>query len=381
MGVRESGLAFLAGALPIFVIGFSYRATDNMVTTTLPLLGEYVFGLGTAYGGAAVTVYGVFGLTAIYLSSHLRASARRKAMIASTGTVTICCFLLAFSGAVSAAILGIAIGFSFGIVSPSIITSTSLVGGQRGERLIAIFTLGLSVSLVFGPLLESYLLTFGYSDVFLVFAIISSLAFLASWRIKFTDVARETPKPGAKAMSGVYAGLLVWSVFFLPFAALATFLPIFAARVFGTDAATSYAAFIPLFAVSLIARVYMTVRPFNKLRFPLLLSFVITSVGLLTMVVAPSFTLFLIVMALIGIPHGITYTLSLIMVSRTSGEDERNASVSRYSAYTYALYIPVPIVLGYEIELVGIQFSFLSLLVPSLVASILFVRLYGKNLV
>ncbi|MDG6957978.1 MAG: MFS transporter, partial [Nitrososphaerota archaeon] len=78
--------------------------------------------------------------------------------------------------------------------------------------------------------------------------------------------------------------------------------------------------------------------------------------------------------------HGITYTVSLIVVSRTSAEGERNAAVSLLSAYTNLVYVAVPVVMGYIIERAGIQPAFLLLLVPTVGFSILLLRRYRSQL-
>ena len=380
MGPKEAGRAFLMGALPILIIGIGGRATDNMVSTTLPLLGKYVFNLGTWYGGIATSVYGISGVFASYVvNPRISGGIRRRVFIASTGVIALFCLLLAVSDALTAMALGLLISFAFGLVYPSIITASSLAGGLKGERFLALFTLGLSTSLVLGPALETYVLGYSYVVVFVVFAAVSTVAFLASWRVTFVTVPMEAKKPGPSAKAGVLAGVLVSSVFFLPFAAFTAFLPIYAAQVFGTGASLAYASFVPLFTVSFLARAYMVAWPFKSFRFPILASIVITCLGILAMVAAPSFLVFLVVMAFIGIPHGITYTSALIIVSRKSEEGERNVAVSRFTAYSSLLGSLVPLGIGGAIELVGIHLSFLLLLLPALLCAALFIRWFWST--
>ncbi len=381
MGLKDSALAFLPGALSIFVVSACARATSNMVSTTIPILGKYIFGAGTLYGGAALSIYSAMGILANYLvAPRLSGEAQKRAVLASTAIIAVSALLLTYSDVVTALILGGVIGFAFGIVFPSIITAASLAGGYRGERLLAVFSTGLAVSLVFGPILESDILTFSYRLVFLVFSLVAGAMFLASWTVDFKSPPRHGPKVGPVSRSGIYAATLVSSVFYIPFAGFTAFLPIYAAQVFGTSAAASYLSFVPLFVVSLCFRAYMSVKPFRGLRAPVLASVLATSIGLVAMAVAPSYYVFLGAMALFGLPHGVTYTISLVMVSRTSPEGERGAAVSLLQAYTNIVYVAVPVALGYMIEVVGIRPSFLSLLVPTAAASLFLSKRYQSQL-
>ncbi len=375
MSSRGSTLAFLAGALPVFIISVGGRATDNMVSTTLPLLGIYVFGMGTVYGGIANSVYNFAGLLSTFVvNPRISGELRRRVFVAAGGAIVVSCLLLAVSDAVTAIALGFSISFCLGLVSPITVASISLGEKETAERLVALYALGLSTSLVLGPALESYLLNFGYTVVFVVFASVSAAAFIASWRMKFTSVPKETRSIGPSAKRGITGGLLLSSIFSIPFAALTAFLTIFAAQTFSVDAAIAYSSFIPLFVVSFFARAYMTARPFRGLKRPVIASTLVVGFGILGMVLAPSFSTFLVVMAFLGIPHGVLFTLSLIVVARTSGEDERNAAVSRLSAYSNVVSTLVPLVVGYAIEAAGIHLTFLFLLVPVLVTGYVFAR-------
>lgn len=379
--MRESGFAFLWGAVSIFVISACGRATSNMVSTTLPLLGKYVFGAGTFYGGAALSVYSLMGIAGNYfVSPRLSGRAQKTAVLASTAVVTASSALLTLSGPLTSVLLGGVIGFSFGIVFPSVITTASLAEGGQGERLLGLFSTGLAVSLVLGPLLEGYILAFSYREVFLVFSFIAAAMFFAAWKVDFGAHLSAGPRAGADSRKGIYAATLVSSVFYIPFAALTAFLPIYAAQVFGTDASVSYLTFVPLFAVSLCTRAYMTYRPFKGVRLPIFASVLMTVMGLVAMAVAPGYLFFLGAMALFGFPHGATYTISLVVVSRASTEGERNAAVSLLQAYTNVVYVVVPVVLGYLIGVAGIQASFLFLLVPTVATSLALSKMYGGEL-
>ena len=82
-------------------------------------------------------------------------------------------------------------------------------------------------------------------------------------------------------------------------------------------------------------------------------SILITALGILAMNFSPSYGVFLVVVAFFGVPHGITYTASLVVVSRTSTDEERSTAISRLSAYTNLPPVLVPVAIGYLIGAVG----------------------------
>lgn len=185
-------------AFPIFLIGLCARASSNMVQTTLPILGRYVFGLGPFYGGLAISVYNVLGIFGNYVvNPRLSGRTQRRSVLALTAAVAVSSLLLTFSGPVTAVILGGVIGFSFGIIFPSVITTVSLTGGKDGERLLALFTTALTMSLVLGPILESYILTFSYRLVFLFFSFVAAAMFLSSLKVRFATTSKQSLKTWA----------------------------------------------------------------------------------------------------------------------------------------------------------------------------------------
>jgi hypothetical protein len=176
------------------------------------------------------------------------------------------------------------------------------------------------------------------------------------------------------------AAILSSAVFTVPYAALSTFLPVYSSLVFGIPTALAFTSFIPLYVVSLLVRSYMATTRFQGLAVPVFASIAITFSGIVIMYLAPSYVVLLAVMALLGIPHGMTFTLGLYMVARTSAIDERNASNSFYSSHYGVANVLVPLAMGYLAILVGIHVAFLILLVPSALLAVSFLAFFRDSL-
>jgi predicted MFS family arabinose efflux permease len=124
----------------------------------------------------------------------------------------------------------------------------------------------------------------------------------------------------------------------------------------------------------------MATRRFQGLAGPVFASIAITFAGIVIMYLAPTYIVLLAVMALFGIPHGMTFTLGLYMVARTSGTDERNASNSFYSSHYGVANVLVPLATGYLAIIVGIHVAFLILLVPSALLALSFLAFFRDSL-
>ncbi|WP_016732381.1 MFS transporter [Saccharolobus islandicus] len=79
----------------------------------------------------------------------------------------------------------------------------------------------------------------------------------------------------------------------------------------------------------------------------------------------------------LGFPHGLTYPLSVISISRTFRVDERNTANSIFFAIMMIIGIVVPSVTGYIADIVGLRNMF-GLLIPVVLVLMLFLSRYVK---
>jgi Major Facilitator Superfamily. len=107
----------------------------------------------------------------------------------------------------------------------------------------------------------------------------------------------------------------------------------------------------------------MTLRPFEDLRRPLMVSIVITAVSLVGQTLAPNYAVFLAFYFLLGIPHGSVFPMATVLIARASSVEERLALNSYFMAYNNFLFIVVPPVAGLLSDFIGLSEAFASLVI------------------
>ena len=108
-------------------------------------------------------------------------------------------------------------------------------------------------------------------------------------------------------------------------------------------------------------------------------SVTITLAGLIGMALSPSFTSFLIVMALLGFPHGSIYPMSTIMIARGTKREERSAVNSYFLAFNNIIFAVVPFIVGALSAVIGLGSVFLLLTVPVALMAGIFLARFGRD--
>ncbi len=376
---KNSRNGILFTAVIIMVMTIAMRSTNNMVITTLPLLSKIDLGFSKFFVGIISALLYLFTFSAtFYINPRLSASPRRFLFIISNIVITVLLVLYFLANYIIIWPVSALAGFSYGMLMPNLITSASLINDQKTrERLISLYSVGLSLSLIIGPVFEDYILSItsnNYRLVFLYFVPIAVAGLIASIWIKFPETKHENRKRAFKNRS-LKISILTITTYNVPFAALSIFLTLFAISRFHISGALAYSPYIYFFAVSFITRSFMTVRPFNSIKSPLLISIIITAAALAAFPFLPNFLSFILVMMLLGIPHGSVFPLSTIIISRGSSLEERSAVNSYFMAYNNILFMIIPLVFGYIVGIIGYSVSFFLLIIPVIVSS---VALYWK---
>jgi MFS family permease len=141
----------------------------------------------------------------------------------------------------------------------------------------------------------------------------------------------------------------------------------------------AYLPFVFFFAVSMLTRIYISIRPFKNLRNPLIFAPAITVLALILFPFLPDYTAFVAVMMLLGIPHGSIFPVSTVEISRGSSIEERNAVNSYYYAYNMSLFMVIPLIFAAIIPYIGFEKTFALLIIPVLASIIIIYRRYWKD--
>lgn len=379
---RNTRLTILYSAIVIVLATVSARSVNNMIVTTLPFLAKYDFSYSNVMAGAiSAAIYLSMFLVSSYLNPRLESSTRRKVFIASSAAVPVTMVMFYLSSSVALWPIAIANGLATGFVFPNIITSATLHRDHTVQmRLLAIYSLSLSTSLVIGPSLETWLLAFlSYKTVFLPFAILSVVGFAVSPFIKFPSVRKEVRGMGTLRNDGLISSIISLTSYNVPFAAIGAFAVIFSVKQFSVSSSTAYSAFISFFVTSFAVRLSMAIKPFKSLFLPLIGSAVVTAASLVIIPEMHTFLGFLIIMAVLGVPHGTIFPISSMLVARGTRPEERNVANSYFLAYNNILYMVVPVIFGYLSTTIGFGPSFDILSVASIASIALLVSRYRRT--
>ena len=104
--------------------------------------------------------------------------------------------------------------------------------------------------------------------VFLAFTPLALIGAGIACTIKFPNVKREKYGLSALKNKGFITSVLSITTYNVPFTAFTTFLTIYAIEKFHVSSAIGYSSYIPFFALSFLTRSFMTIRPFNSLKYP-----------------------------------------------------------------------------------------------------------------
>ncbi|EWG06643.1 MAG: multidrug resistance protein [Candidatus Aramenus sulfurataquae] len=271
-------------------------------------------------------------------------------------------------------------GLSLGLMMPNVINAAGLLEDRKArERLLSIYTLALSVSLVVGPAVESLVLKFyPLRYVFLWFEPFALLAFVLSFFLEFPQEANGK-KVEVKVFSnpGFKVAVLNILSYNVPFATITAFAGVYAKEAFGLSYSEVTAFFSAFFVTSLLARLYLSLRPAEKISGLITFSVSLTVIGLTLATLSGNPLLFLGALLVLGIPHGITYPLSVISISRTFKAEERNAANSQFFAIMMLIGVVTPLVDGVVAQALGIRPLF-ALLIPIVLAFLIMLKRHVK---
>ena len=376
---QELRASFLYLLVVIVSITFSVRASNNMYMTEIPLIAKYVFGFKEFLVGSisAFAATGTFIMSAL-INSRLRAGRRRFVFIASSLVYALVFPMFYLTNAVTIWPVVFVAGFSLGALMPNIITSAGLLPDRKQrERLLSLYTLTLSVSLVAGPALETYLLDLmPLLKTFLVFSVFPIAVFVLSFFLRFPEEKEKSNAPVSEVLRnhGFRAAVYNIMTYNIPFAFMLTFGGIYAVSRFGVHYATVTLMFSTFFFTSFLSRLLLSIRPPDDIWRLMILSVVITSVGLIGIIESPNILVLEMFFLLLGFPHGFTYPLSVISISRSSNISTRNAANSIFFSVMMAVGALMPLVSGVIVSYIGLRYSFATLIPVILLLLLLLYR-------
>ena len=379
--MEKKNISFIYLAITVIIMTFSMRATNNMIITTVPLIAKIDLGFSSFLVGIISAIIYLFTFTVtFYINPRLNSSLRRKLFIGANIAILVALVGYYFANGITIWLISAFAGLAYGIMMPNLITSSSLLRDQKErERLISLYSVGLSLSLILGPSIEDYVLTFvTYRNVFLVFIPVVIAGIIVSTMIKFPETKNET-RVNVMKNDGLRASIFTVTTYNIPFAALSIFLTLYAITRFHVSGAVAYSPYIYFFSVSFLTRIAITIHPLKHIKIPLIISIIITGFALSMFPFLSTFTEFILLMMLLGIPHGSIFPMSTIMIARGTTVEQRSAANSYFMAYNNVLFMVIPLVFGYILGFIGYDYSFFILIIPVIASAIYLFKKYGSN--
>ena len=380
---RGHYLGLLQALLIIVPLTIAVRASNNMLMTTIPLLARYDFHFSNTLIGllSALTALMTF-LSSGLVNSRLRSCCRRAAFIASSTVYTVAYPLFWLSTPLTIWLLSAVAGFTLGLLMPNIITSASLLPDRRArERLLNIYTLSLSVSLILGPAIESLILRY-YSlrESFLFFTAFPVLALAIAPFVKFPEEGGNDSLITVNDVlsnPGFLTAVLNIATYNVVFSFLMAFGGIYAKDSFKLSYSMVETLFSLFFTTSFLGRLYLSIRPAERLWPFMGTAVLLTIIGVAMIGLINNPLAYIIALLLLGIPHGTTYPLSVVAISRAFKPQHRNMANSLFFSFMMLIGIVTPTVTGYIADLIGIRSTFTVLILP-VVITLIFLRRYVK---
>lgn len=372
-----------------------FRMSQNMAMTTFSLLGKERLGLSPGTLGILGALSGLsLVVSTVAISAWVHP--RRGAAAAWVGAGILVVSLVAFYFASTLSVLVVAVallGVSGGIALPALVNAVVVSATANRERVIAIYTITLSASLAVGPLLETLILHLSHQDVrlpFILFIVlpILGLVLLAPPALSgvrstpanssaglVTEEAPQRPrlkreKSAPRRLSllhskGGRVALIVQLLYAVPFAGITVFGALVSRIGFGVSAADAQLAFTIFFIVSFVARAFVAWKaPIVEKGRLIWLSVGLTIFGIALLGLGNGLGALLIAMGTLGIPHGLTFPLSLTLVAEASTPEQLARANATLLGSTNLLGVVVPLILGAVIPWLGYQGMVLVILIP-----------------
>lgn len=380
--LKKERLSFISYAVILLLSTISFRSVNNLIGTTVPLQSKYILSFNNEEVGIITSlIFLINFITIFFINTKLRGKARKIAFILSYWMLVLLLPLFFDATRYSIFLYSALSGFLFGIINPNIINAASMeTDSVKLEKLLSLYSTGLSISLIAGPLMETYFLRFfNYNIIYLIFLPMAIMGAVSSIFLKIEAPEENKANEKIENKKGLYASILTNTTYNIPFVAMVSFLPIYVIDRFHVSSELAYMIFIPFYTVSFLTRLSMTIRPFRNLRKPLMISFILTGIGIAGIPLSQSYPVLIFFILILGIPHGAIFPMSTILISRTTRKGERNKANSYFLAINNIFFVIIPIIMGIESVRIGLGPSFLSLIIPIIILPFLFIKIYGRE--
>lgn len=398
--LRSISNSYITSLFVLSAGAFAFRASSNMFYTNLPLVAREVFNFSNTAVGTLAGIAALAGFISItFVNTKLQSTWRRRLFIAGAFIYSAIFSFIPLEGYFGIWFLSIMAGFFIQLIPTNLANASGIIGkASVRERAITLYTVSLSASLVVGPFINSEILThvsISYSyAAFAAFPICAALLTPLFPFPKESSTVAETDRLDTRKKvdqssslgsfrqtwrnQGFQAALFINAMYSVPFAALVSFGGLFSREYFHVSNSSVQMYFVIFFAVSFLFRLLLLFSKTMNIRAIMVVSISLTLVGIMLLIVASNPFFYAVALAVLGIPHGLTFPSSLIVILRNSDESRRNI-LNSYFASSYALInVLTPLLIGLIADLIGLRFAFGALFISIAVFAYLIFRKWSN---
>ena len=381
-----------SGTTGLLIATGSFRATQNMAQTTFSLLGVSLGLSGAAIGAVAAGSNLVAVLTMLLFTAHLATSSAQRAVFVGLlfMTASLASFLAPFP--IMLLVGSLLLGIAGGLVMPSAATAIGDLASSSGDpsraargRALAMLALALSISLALGPLYESLVLSATHERLqaaYLAFLPVPLIgAVVARGRRRRTAAVSAGSGSFWESMASLGAlfrnrkwnlAVCGQAIYMVPFALVVVFAGLLGSSLYHASASTTEIGIALFFIVSFLCRAALTRWPAVGYRVELFaLCVVATLCGIALLALGHGTGLFMVALAVLGAPHGLTYPLALGLVSDAVPIEELSRANAGFQAVSNLISVVVPFVFGVVIDQFGDRAVLLCAAIPVLPMAVL----------
>ncbi len=362
---------------------FGARSSNSVIPSYGQILGRQFNFSATKLGLMAASFMVSSFIASALVNARLPAPTRRKYFIASSVAYSIIYPAFYLANPYLIWLLMVAAGLALGPVMPNIMTSAGSIEDPKSrERVLALYTLTLSVSLLVGQTIAALVLRYvSIREGFLLLEPFAALVGISAPFLPFPTERTSTRTGGGGfrhsdvlRSEGFIASVLNNLTYQVPFSYLTAFAAEYAIKSLGAENWLGVLAYVPFYATSMASRTFLTIRPPRDIVKHMVIAASLSVAGLLAAWVSRSLAVFYIAMTVLGIPHGMTYTLSVLAISRTFRKEELNAANSYFFSVMMVIGSALPAALGLIADRVGYRDTFL--VITPVVLAVLLLTLY-----
>ncbi|WP_276930005.1 MFS transporter [Ferroplasma acidiphilum] len=370
----------LINLIMLLSVAFTMRTSTNMLMTVVPVFTKYVINADVFFVGLTATLYGIGAMVANVLINgriNIEKTPRTIALLLLIMTVGIFFYLLS-NNVYEVLILSTVTGLSMGVVQPLLMTVTNVIAppGKR-DRYIAAYTASLSLSLIFGVVMEGLITSsINVRYAFLIFLFISLIStvlmFSLSTRIKM-NMKRKNRLTFKEILGKASHSLKQGKVLFALFGNIAYAFPFILLITYGSIMGKEYDGINPdiffyllalFYSVSFLTRLVLSVKNVKNHEILMYASFAATIIGYLLLGIDAGIIMFIGSLLILGFPHGSIYPTASYYIASSVELEDLNVVYSVFILIMDVIIFLIPFVFGIISTIYSIRMAIYLTAVP-----------------